>query len=199
MAGTYRVWIRWWGGWTAGRGSWRTGQGREAAGDLSFERRGKRKAGAGADADEDAVRRQRQVDTLNALLGGGGGGRRKEAADGDADEDDYDAALVETGVLERSRCLSVSAPLRMCALSAHRARGGWPGRRRRLKELDDDSDDEGGGGGGGAAGGSAKAKPPKDVRLLQARDIVGQEDGGVAEDDGNRIEPFNMNEELEEG
>ena len=66
------------------------------------------------------------------------------------------------------------------------------GRRRRLRELDDDSDGEGDGDG-------ARKKPPKDVKLLRAHDIVGQEASDVTEDDGYRIEPFNMNEELEEG
>ena len=70
------------------------------------------------------------------------------------------------------------------------------GRRRRLKDLDDESDEEGGGGAGGG-----KKKPPKDVKLLQRQDkfFEGQEDAEVLEEDGNRIEPFNMNEELEEG
>lgn len=46
-----------------------------------------------------------------------------------------------------------------------------------------------------------KKKDKKEVKFLNKKDIEGQEwDGGVEyEEDGTKIEPFNMDEELEEG
>ena len=58
--------------------------------------------------------------------------------------------------------------------------------------MDDDSDEE-------DERAAAKKKPPKAGKKLRPQDIAGQEVTTVLEEDGNRIEPFNMNEELEEG
>ena len=60
-----------------------------------------------------------------------------------------------------------------------------------MKDLGDenDSDDED----------QKKKKPPKTVKSMNARDIQGQEKTGAEYDDGQKLEPFNMNEELEEG
>jgi len=60
-----------------------------------------------------------------------------------------------------------------------------------VKDLGDenDSDDED----------QKKKKPPKTVKSMNARDIQGQEKTGAEYDDGQKLEPFNMNEELEEG
>jgi hypothetical protein len=64
-------------------------------------------------------------------------------------------------------------------------------RRRTVKELGDEgeSDDED----------KRKEKPKKEVKKMNARDIQGQEKTGADYDDGQKLEPFNMNEELEEG
>eukprot|EP00160_Parvularia_atlantis_P013880 Unigene313_Nuclearia_a/m.1051 Unigene313_Nuclearia_a/g.1051 ORF Unigene313_Nuclearia_a/g.1051 Unigene313_Nuclearia_a/m.1051 type:complete len:377 (+) Unigene313_Nuclearia_a:47-1177(+) len=64
--------------------------------------------------------------------------------------------------------------------------------RKGLRELDDDSDEE---------KESKRAKPEKKVKFLARDDIEGEEapTGAEFESDGTRIEPFNMNEELEEG
>ncbi len=62
--------------------------------------------------------------------------------------------------------------------------------------MDDDSDEE-----AAAAKEAKRAKPSKSVQYMRPEEIEGQEEATGAEfdSDGTRIEPFNMNEELEEG
>ena len=59
-----------------------------------------------------------------------------------------------------------------------------------MKELDDDSDEE---------TSEAKKKPERKTKLMNQRDIQGQEQTGMDYDEGQKLEPFNMQEEFEEG
>jgi len=61
-----------------------------------------------------------------------------------------------------------------------------------VKDLDDDSDEEG--------VNINKKKPEKaTTKIMSAREIQGQEKTGDDFEEGQKLEPFNMEEELEEG
>ena len=64
------------------------------------------------------------------------------------------------------------------------------GSRAKLREVDDDSEGE---------ENDKKKKPEKSLKYMKKQDIVGQEASFVEYEEGMKIEPFNMNEELEEG
>lgn len=68
--------------------------------------------------------------------------------------------------------------------------------KRFWKEVDDDSDDEQN---EALATLHKKKKPDKTVSYMKKSDIEGQEETIIEEEDGIKIEPFNMNEEFQEG